>query len=207
MSWSISEIAYVKALMHAAAHPDDGVFGLLLASTESVLAEGKKKDGEVYVVTDAIPLFHTVPVAPMMSTAMGFVEVYVEELKADIVGVYYAPPFPLEADQHMLALAKMLAEKVADASTSNGPVCVFAIDNALMTREKIASSAVTGKVLQYQGKKWTETSGYSSLVGNIHRTAADFLFGYRGRDARIHDFDDHLEDPRKDWRNEKYGQF
>ncbi len=61
-SLHINPKAYLKSILHAAKYPTATVIGL-------VLGELTKKDETLYV-QDALPLFHTHPLGPMLELAL-----------------------------------------------------------------------------------------------------------------------------------------
>ena len=58
---TIDNVALLKATLHAAAHPDATVLGVLV---------GTPGDNGGVRVTDALPLFHTGVAAPMLEVAL-----------------------------------------------------------------------------------------------------------------------------------------
>jgi ER membrane protein complex subunit 8/9 len=59
-AYNISTPAYIKLILHAHKYPFAAVDGVLL---------GRVKESEVHIV-DAIPLFHSMTLAPMFEVAM-----------------------------------------------------------------------------------------------------------------------------------------
>eukprot|EP00439_Symbiodinium_sp_Y106_P004719 s6579_g1.t1 len=105
--YSFSPKAYAKAVLHSCKHSAAPVLGLLLGTA----------NGKVLKVADAIPLFHTHALGPMLKIACMLAE---EHCKAagdlEIVGLYHATPSGSTEMTPVKAIADKLAQNFASAS-------------------------------------------------------------------------------------------
>lgn len=75
----ITDLAYVKIILHAMKFPESPITGLLLGPLKAGKKAGKtgggdgRDGGPVAEFTDAIPLFHNHPLLPMTELAMELV--------------------------------------------------------------------------------------------------------------------------------------
>lgn len=69
-AYNISAPAYIKSILHAHKYAFSPVCGILIGQAEGE-GEGNKVD-----ILDAIPLFHTIPLAPLFEVAMLQVFIY-----------------------------------------------------------------------------------------------------------------------------------
>merc|ERR1719437_215966 len=75
--------AYAKAVMHCCKHGSEAVTGIFIGSSS----------GKVLKLVDAIPLFHTHSLAPMLKIACMLIEQHCRTVgNLEIVGIYYASP-------------------------------------------------------------------------------------------------------------------
>jgi hypothetical protein len=100
----IAPLAYVKAILHACAHPARPVLGVLLAS----------KSGEV---VDVVPAFHSNPLAPSLEIAFLLIEEFALRRELSIAGVYAGNE--LDSDGAALtAWPRLVGEKIAEQTNS-----------------------------------------------------------------------------------------
>ncbi|KAI8049011.1 hypothetical protein BDF22DRAFT_700684 [Syncephalis plumigaleata] len=82
--YTVSQRAYAKIVLHAAAHACVSVNGVLLADTASLNTAS-------ITVTDAVPLFHTrLTLSPMLEIALEQLDIYCEKTEQTIIGYYQA---------------------------------------------------------------------------------------------------------------------
>merc|ERR1712110_159436 len=94
--------AYAKALMHGCKHSSEAVTGILIGTAS----------GKVLKVVDAIPLFHTHSLAPMLKIACMLIEQYCRTLSGgayEIVGLYHASA----TGSFDITPVKAIADKIA----------------------------------------------------------------------------------------------
>ncbi|CAE7941847.1 EMB2731, partial [Symbiodinium sp. KB8] len=179
--YSFSPKAYAKAVLHSCKHSAAPVLGLLLGSA----------NGKVLKVADAIPLFHTHALGPMLKIACMLAE---EHCKAagdlEIVGLYHATPSGSTEMTPVKAIADKLAQNFASAS-------VWTLDASKLPEKQFAF-----KGLGRSKDEWRAISGDSVSLGSEVLVETTRLIGEM-RFLEVVDFDDHLIDGNKSWLNEK----
>ena len=129
-----SSEAYSKMLLHAAKYPWAAVNGLLLGTSNEQAVE----------VKDAVPLFHTAVLAPMLEVAMLLVDEYCQSEQSaaglSIVGYYHANA--RNNDGEIPSLARIVSEKIAVNSTRTACLAVvrFATSHALSDQTALSGA-------------------------------------------------------------------
>jgi hypothetical protein len=171
----LAQAAYVQMMLHAAKFPARPVTGALLANADGVVVE-------------AVPLFHTYALAPLMETAMSQLATYCT-LRTDksgltIVGCYNAPEREdcSEADVH----ARALADKIGANAAAGSKLLLLVLDNAKMDHR--AGLAVH------------DADAVSLAAGSVADACAatrESIVAHA--DADVFDFEEHLDVPARNW--------
>ncbi|ORY75053.1 hypothetical protein BCR35DRAFT_281011 [Leucosporidium creatinivorum] len=182
-TYSISPLAYLKVILHAAKYPSSTCVGLLVGTLAN----------NVVTVADAIPLLHHwTELSPMMEAGLQLAEAYTKTQGLVFVGLYVGNEL-LEDTSIPRAMAK-----VADALRKEFPqTLVLVLDNQkLATTEPalipyLASAPTAWKATTLPSKNITLSDP------SIAAKALDTV--RTGRYAALGDFDEHLEDVTVDW--------
>uniref|UniRef100_M4BIS6 MPN domain-containing protein n=1 Tax=Hyaloperonospora arabidopsidis (strain Emoy2) TaxID=559515 RepID=M4BIS6_HYAAE len=185
--YTVQTQSYVKLMLHAAKRPANSMCGLLL---------GQKK-GQGVEIMDAMPLFHhEAPLAPLLEVACAMVEAFCQsDQKLTIVGFYYAENGHSSSESG--TGLSHFAEKVADRVEHQfSHACVLLVDNNEFGNE-------TKGGLQFLLKDVKRGWSKAEDRFQVAQGAAEVLTQGLQQDAQDHlvDFEEHLEDPSKDWRN------
>ncbi|CAN0449082.1 unnamed protein product, partial [Ectocarpus sp. 8 AP-2014] len=128
---NVEEAAYLKLMLHAAKYPWAAVNGFLLGE------EGLTGKASVVCVKDAVPLFHTSTLAPLLETSAVMVDAHAARSGLCIVGFYQANQ--CLDDNAPGALATEVMNKID--STHAGPSVLVVISNKRL--ETAGDSAVS----------------------------------------------------------------
>ncbi|ETK84635.1 hypothetical protein F441_10608 [Phytophthora nicotianae CJ01A1] len=187
MDYSVSTQTYVKLVLHAAKRPANAVCGLLLGTEQ----------GQGFSISDAVPLFHhEAPLAPLLEVACAMVDAYCQKSqKLQIVGLYYSGSgySPSDSGNGL----SHFAEKVADKVEQNcSRACVLVLDS-----QQLSSESKTGLQILLKDVKrgWTKVENRLKVADGATKTVTQGLKQSVQED--VVDFEEHLEDPSKDWRN------
>ena len=175
-SASVNELAYTKLMLHCAQYPHCAVDGLCV---------GTSTGGSIEIV-DVVPLFHNGTLTPMLEAASKAAEVYATSKGASVVG-YYAANEHLR-DESIALCAGPVAEEIA---AHNGSAIVIQVSN-----KRLADPADNGLSAFGKGSdgQWNVTAKVTCAPSSKFLSALDAGVG-------VHDFDTHLDDVSKDWRN------
>ncbi|OWY92545.1 hypothetical protein PHMEG_00038409 [Phytophthora megakarya] len=185
MDYSVSTQTYVKLALHAAKRPETAVCGLLLG----------QEQGQGFSISDAVPLFHhEAPLAPLLEVACAMVDAYCQKSqKLQIVGFYYAGSgySPSDSGNGLSHFAEKVADKV-EANCSRA--CVLVLD-------QLSHEAKTGLqfLLKDVKRGWTKVDNRLKVADGATKVLTQGLKQNVQKD--VVDFEEHLEDPSKDWRN------
>ncbi|KAJ3148023.1 hypothetical protein HDU86_007591 [Geranomyces michiganensis] len=175
-TYQLSHVAYCKLVLHATKHSVSEVSGVLL---------GRKKSAEVVEVVDAVPLFHSRPLAPMLEVALQQVQLYCDQKSLQVVGMYAANQ--AFANKEVSAVTSKIAGKIDD--NLGGGAILLMLDAAKL--EARASPAVI---------PYTQTSGGWTVLLVLSMDAVDLAHLVRDRAyAHLNDFDSHLDNISLDW--------
>jgi len=196
-TYEVAPEAYLKMVMHAKKHAHEECNGLLIGTT----SEGG--DGHRVCVEDAVPLFHgTVGVAPMAEVALAQVAQHARKKKGMlVVGCYHANE---RADDDTVGPR---AKWLADGVQRNAPkACLLLLDNARFHQADTGTSVPLFHCHVKEGGKWKRGNpdGNQPVEAKlVPATSPGVLAEYlkEKRHLQIVDFDDHLDDPSKDWLN------
>eukprot|EP00899_Mesostigma_viride_P002418 jgi/Mesvir1/12177/Mv00420-RA.1 len=213
MAHRFEEKAFIKLLLHALKYPSKDVNGVLLG-TASQNGQASSDEGPQTSITvvDAVPLFHgDLALAPMLEMALmqvdEFCSTQAKTPGLQIIGYYHANQ---RADDYELGGT---ATKIADRIAANANVdCAVLVNNRNLhlVSEVPADSQNRDvdmlMVFSKSGDKWVAIhppSDKSLRRVTVAPKAGDLLRSYhsQGRQRALWDFDDHLDDVKRDWRN------
>uniref|UniRef100_A0A0G4HNS3 MPN domain-containing protein n=1 Tax=Chromera velia CCMP2878 TaxID=1169474 RepID=A0A0G4HNS3_9ALVE len=180
--------AYVKMILHSLKYAKEDVNGILI---------GTRTDGSGDIVfKDAIPLFHTYILDPMMKLAFSMVDEYAASLDPpqQIVGYYHVEA---EGSNHVgqNETAKATSVKIAANLSGKVPAAFFTVDS-----EKLAESDDDPAV-----KGWVSTGGsWRAVAPENVKTASSTPARAKkevaqARYLELWDFEDHLSNPERDF--------
>ncbi|CAH0513595.1 unnamed protein product [Peronospora belbahrii] len=174
-------------MLHAAKWPANSICGVLL---------GQEK-GQSFLIVDAVPLFHhETPLTPLVEVACAMVDTYCQKsLKLKIVGFYYAENGSFSSNcENKLS---HFTEKVADRVEQNcSRACVLVVN-----KNQLQHNTTSGLQLLLKDVKrgWTRVENRLTVVDEAATILTKGL--EQTSETDVVDFEEHLEDPRKDWRN------
>lgn len=201
MKVSLSERAYVKLALHAAKHPTRDALGALV---------GRVK-GEDLEVTDALPMTHTpLSVTPTVEIAL---EQFAHHAALDgdqnLVGAYLANE--RAGNVGLGPNARSVADVIRNAAPNKNAVALVVDAAALYdaldgSNENETPHQNHGLILMRRvgdGSTWETVGGSSGTVVVEPRatSSAKALLASPDATRSLVDFDDHLDDPARDWRN------
>lgn len=182
-SYVVEGEAYVKIMLHAAKYPHRVVNGILVG----------KAEGQGYVIQDAFPLFHQHTLAPMLELACASIEAYcATKEECLIVGYYHGNE--LVDDMKVHPIAQSIADKIESNCSRS---CLLLINGSALNNE---SKLGLDLYLKDVKRGWIPLDDRLSIDSS---RASKYLSKALEENAQseIYDFDDHLEDVAKDWRN------
>ncbi|CAI5716039.1 hypothetical protein KXD40_006499 [Peronospora effusa] len=185
--YSVETPTYVKLMLHAAKWPANSVCGILL---------GQEK-GQGFSILDAVPLFHhEAPLAPLLEVACAMVDASCQKSqKWKIIGFYYAGNGYSPSDSN--TGISHFVEKVADKIDQNcARACVLVVDH-----DQLGTETETGlQILRKDVKRgWIRMENRVNVANGASKVLTQGLQQNVQKD--VVDFEEHLEDPSKDWRN------
>ncbi|KAI8586154.1 hypothetical protein BDZ88DRAFT_483879 [Geranomyces variabilis] len=202
-TYRLSHIAYSKLVFHAAKHSVCEVSGVLI---------GRKKSGDEIEVVDAVPLFHSRPLAPMLEVALQQVQIYCDQKSLQVVGLYAANQG--FANKDVSATTSKIAGKIDD-NLGGGAILLMASEALVVTGSIYTWKLTSPLYLQLDAAKlearanpaviaYTQTAGgWTALQSNYLVSAPDSVDLARLlRDrayAQVNDFDSHLDNMTLDW--------
>mmetsp|Transcript_20858 Transcript_20858/g.45958 ORF Transcript_20858/g.45958 Transcript_20858/m.45958 type:complete len:206 (+) Transcript_20858:75-692(+) len=172
--------AYAKVIMHGCKHSSEAVVGVLIG----VLS------GKALRVVDAVPLFHTHSLGPMLKIAFMLIEQHCRSSGngLEIIGIYHGSV----SGSTELSPVKGIADKVA---SNFGSATCWALDLAKMSQRQFALHGM------YHSKdEWKQISSEAVSVSDealkqTGRAISEMKY------LEIVDFDDHLTDAALNWLN------
>lgn len=179
--------AYTKMVLHAAKYPHRAVCGLLLG-------DKRAPDLERVSLVDAVPLFHVaLPLAPMLEVALTQLDIWCKEHDLVIAGYYQ-----VNENQHD-TMANPVAFRTAErVAINNGTGLLVMLENeGLGSRH----SRLPLKVYKYNEGKWSLKDN-SFVVTEADCMPVSEALIRSGAYLELSDFDNHLDDLRRDWAND-----
>lgn len=205
VKYEIQDKAYCKCILHAVKHKTSAVNGVLIGRVSD---DGVEGGASTLHITDAVPFFHgQLALLPMLELALLQVDEHLSLEKGglQIVGYYHANE---RFDDDELNL---VARKIGDHVIRFFPQAVILLlDNkrlaSLLKNESLKS--ILQLYLRDANRIWKQAGQVGSASGELalkDSTANNLLVSYilEGRDKKVVDFDEHLDDVTKDWLNRK----
>mmetsp|Transcript_22730 Transcript_22730/g.51902 ORF Transcript_22730/g.51902 Transcript_22730/m.51902 type:complete len:213 (-) Transcript_22730:103-741(-) len=173
--------AYAKAVMHACKHSVHTVTGVFI---------GRIKDNVVRI-SDAVPLFHSHSLAPMLKVAFMLIDQYCQQQgDLEIVGLYFA------SGQGSLEINPF--KPIADKIASNCPAAsAWAVDAAKLPEKKFALSGYFHSKDDWKavGSDGVTLGSGDEALKEVARAISEMKY------LEVVDFDDHLTDATLNWLN------
>jgi len=171
--------AYAKALMHGCKHASEAVTGIFIGSS----------NGKVLKVVDAIPLFHTHSLAPMLKVACMLIEQHCKTVGGlEIVGMYHATI----SGSLDITPVKAIADKIA----SNFPAAsVWALDTTKLPGKQFALHGMSQVKEEWKPISCDSVNLSEEALKQTTRVIAEMKY------LELVDFDDHLTDASLNWLN------
>ncbi|XP_074588462.1 ER membrane protein complex subunit 8/9 homolog [Curcuma longa] len=194
--YEVSQIAYIKLVLHALKHPSSAVNGLLLGRL--------RQDGSTATVevADAVPLSHgQIGLLPALELALIQIEEHFEAEGLSVVGYYHAN------ERHNDLELGNAAKKIGDHIFRYFPrAAVLLLDNNKLQKLKTGKGRdpVVQLYTRDSSRSWRQTGSDGSNQLTLKEPTANIvLFDYISSEKwqQIVDFDDHLDDISKDWLN------
>eukprot|EP00931_Biecheleriopsis_adriatica_P105652 TRINITY_DN80204_c0_g1_i1.p1 TRINITY_DN80204_c0_g1~~TRINITY_DN80204_c0_g1_i1.p1 ORF type:complete len:233 (+),score=62.72 TRINITY_DN80204_c0_g1_i1:67-699(+) len=180
-SYAFDPKAYAKAAMHGCKHSSEPVLGLFIGSAS----------GKVMKVMDAIPLFHTHSLGPMLKIACMLTE---EHCKAagglEIIGLYHATPSGSTEMTPVKAIAEKIGSNFASAS-------VWTLDAGKLSEKQFAFKGLGHVKDEWKAIGSDAVSLSSEAMDGVARLISEMKY------LDLVDFDDHLVDGSLSWLNEQ----
>ncbi|KAJ3282380.1 hypothetical protein HK104_010919 [Borealophlyctis nickersoniae] len=180
-TFTLSQLPYAKLLFHAAKYAVNPVCGVLVGS----------RNGRNVAITDAIPLFHSHPLAPSVEIALHQVDIYCSSTGQSIVGFYCANEST--AEQGVVPAMAKIAAKVEESAS--GDTVLLLLDPTKLT----ANSAIAVVPYTYSSGSWKvlQPNNFVPQPADIQTPIAPHI---KDRTyEQLYDFDNHLDNVRLDW--------
>eukprot|EP00903_Cladosiphon_okamuranus_P009872 g9378.t1 len=184
---SVEDPAYVKMMLHAAKYPWAAVNGFLLGDAGSPAGQ--------ICVKDAVPLFHTSTLAPLLETSASMVDAHAAGRGLSIVGFYQANQ--CLDDNAPAALSSKIMDKI-DLARDGSSVLLVVSNKRLEIAGDSAVSAY-GRDANNSFRKHLEVAVSGETIRAFESALAQRV------QATVVDMDEHLDDVSKDWRNPGIG--
>lgn len=181
---TVEEAAYLKLMLHAAKYPWASVSGFLLGETAS-------SEGGQVSVKDAVPLFHTSTLAPLLEMSATMVDAHAAKIGLSIVGFYQANQ--CLDDNAPSLLASKIMDKI-DLANGGSSVLLIISNKRLETKGDSAVS-VFARDASSSFRKHLEVGVSSKSIEAFESALKNKI------EAGLVDMDEHLDDVTKDWRN------
>ncbi|OQR91331.1 hypothetical protein ACHHYP_04780 [Achlya hypogyna] len=176
MAYRVSEDAQVVMGLHAAQYPHLAVVGLLVG----------REVGEGIEITKAFPVAHQAPTAPLLEFASMCIDACATEAKLKIVGMYVA-----NARVDDMTLGPVYARIANTVEAQSSRSCALVLDGRHLATPRL--------LLKDVKKGWIEMEkriAFEDDEGKVLMRALE-----NNEPLKVVDFDEHLEQPSKDWRN------
>lgn len=178
---AIGANAYSTIVLHACKHPARPILGMLLGKTGSAVSE-------------AVPLFHSYPLAPMLEMGMTLAEEHAKAAGLEVVGCYFANELCDDKSFNRSHMAVKLATKIAETAPSGVEPCLLMVDNTRVSNE--AKGCL--ETYRWRGGNWRSTP--LEAVAPSPDLAASVAKAVReGKETASVDFEEHLDNPALNW--------
>ncbi|GLC40066.1 hypothetical protein PLESTF_000933800 [Pleodorina starrii] len=203
---TVDQVVLLKVLAHAAKFPSNSINGVLLGNCT--------EDGDVEI-HDIVPLCHsTLTLAPALEIGLAQVESYTHITgSGKIVGYYQSDARFGPGD--LSPLGRKIADKVSEHQSD---AVVLVLDNKRLEQFCKAQADNPFELFQRDGSKGWKRAG-SGATGDGGDASAKLLL--KGNDWKklreefftmfkqlkhrtLYDFEEHLDDPAKDWLNKNF---
>mmetsp|Transcript_16224 Transcript_16224/g.48957 ORF Transcript_16224/g.48957 Transcript_16224/m.48957 type:complete len:209 (-) Transcript_16224:100-726(-) len=173
--------AYAKAMMHGCKHSSEAVTGIFVGCVS----------GKVLKIMDAVPLFHTHSLAPMLKVACTLIEQHCRKEGGglEIVGLYHASASGSLDMTPVKAIAEKLVSNFSSAS-------VWALDAAKLPERQFALRGSNHSKEEWKTIPTDAVSLGDEALKHTSRVISEMKY------LEVIDFDDHLTDVSLSWLNE-----
>jgi len=179
-TWSFDPKAYAKALMHSCKYSSEAVTGVFIGSSS----------GKVLKVVDAMPLFHTHSLAPMLKVACMLIEQHCRAVGGlEIVGMYHATA----SGSFDMTPVKPIADKLA---SNFSPASVWTVDAAKLPERQFALRGMCHSKDEWKPIGSDAVNLSDEALKHTARVISEMKY------LEIVDFDDHLNDASLSWLNQ-----
>eukprot|EP01023_Acetabularia_acetabulum_P049219 TRINITY_DN5246_c0_g1_i2.p1 TRINITY_DN5246_c0_g1~~TRINITY_DN5246_c0_g1_i2.p1 ORF type:complete len:207 (-),score=29.94 TRINITY_DN5246_c0_g1_i2:140-760(-) len=189
VSYTLSEKAVLKILLHAARYPSSQICGLLISN----------KDSQQTEIVDCIPLFHTsLGFSSSMEIALLTISAWCAQQQYQIAG-YYEADDSLKSPNELSTTGKRVGEKIIENS---GHACVGILDNSKLEGVALGGSDLF-PLIQFQkesGGGWSKKGSIEHQVVKLSQLFMQLLADHKH--LLVVDFDEFLDNVDSDWMNE-----
>ncbi|ETV73680.1 hypothetical protein H257_11779 [Aphanomyces astaci] len=183
-SYRVSEEAQLVMGLHAAQYPQFSVTGLLVG----------RDSGNTIEVLKAFPVCHQSPTAPLFEFASTSIEVEAAKLKLKIVGLYVANS---RVDDSSLGPVHARIASTVEANATRS--CVLVLDNQALASANLWLKDIKRGWVRVDNRLVYEDDDGKLLVSSLEKRSQ--LASIADATLQVVDFDEHLEQLAKDWRN------
>eukprot|EP00927_Polykrikos_kofoidii_P079480 TRINITY_DN76266_c0_g1_i1.p2 TRINITY_DN76266_c0_g1~~TRINITY_DN76266_c0_g1_i1.p2 ORF type:complete len:232 (+),score=34.23 TRINITY_DN76266_c0_g1_i1:82-696(+) len=170
--------AYAKLCMHSCKHSSAACFGVLIGT-----GTGKSTN-----IVDAIPLFHTRSLAPMLKIAFMMIEQHCKSTGSEIVGLYHATT----NGSTDIGSVRAIADKVASNCAG---LTVWALDPVKLAARQFCLTGMYQSKDEWKSLGADAASVTAEVVTHTSRIISEMKY------MDVIDFDDHLVNPASNWLN------
>ncbi|RHY32376.1 hypothetical protein DYB32_002636 [Aphanomyces invadans] len=183
-AYRVSEEAQLLMGLHAAQYPHLSVVGLLVG----------RDSGNTIEVVKAFPVCHQAPTAPLLEYASTSIEVEAAKLKLKIVGLYVA-----NSRDDDTSLGPVHARIASTVEANASRACVLVLDNKSLARANLWLKDVKRGWVPVDNRLAYDDDEGKLLVASLEKRSQ--LASIADAAVDVVDFDEHLEQLSKDWRN------
>lgn len=205
VQYSAERSVLLKILLHAAAHPSQSVNGVLLGKVAGSKGSRNTAGDEpgspppvAVQILDVLPLFHSsLALAPTSEVGLIQADAYAQSQGLILVGYYHANA--CIDDVELGSLGKKIAERI---QSHTHQACALLVDNSKLQQYlQQKDSSFLQLYVRENGKAWSQSS-IANLLTDAATVPQLFMeYHAEGRHQEVVDFDDHLNDIRRDWFN------
>ena len=202
----IAPPAYLKAVLHAARYPASPILGLLTTKatvTSKPATTPSKHPPLTLTALDALPLFHSDPVGPLLELALLQADVVAAGRGERVCGVYVA------SERYERKDVTPIAQRIANQLTAHNPgqpSLILLLDNGRLAHGRQPPEVAFDALVQASGgERWVAvpSSGVTvtadTLNGDALKRARELLLA--DRQDEVVDFEAHIENVTLDWTN------
>ena len=197
----ISPPAYLKAVLHAARYPSSPILGLLTTKSPTSTPPTSKQSLS-FTVLDALPLFHSDPVGPLLELSLLQADALAAARGERVCGVYVA------SERYDRKDVSPVAQRIANQLTAlhSAPSLILQLDNARMAHSRQPPDVAFDALVQAAGgERWVAvpsggvTVTADTLNGDALKRARELLLAEK--QDEVVDFEAHIENVTLDWTN------